>query len=90
MTMTSQTITLNQFHDLLADAYAVCVNDNLYFVGYHTDDTPYIAADNDGHDYIDLSTVDGDIGVHNNYVFFYIQGQPIQLSFLQLKSPISA
>jgi hypothetical protein len=23
-------------------------------------------------------------------VFFYIQGQPIQLSFLQLKSPISA
>ena len=87
MTMTSQTITLEQFHDLLADAYAVCVNDTLYFVGYHTDDTPYIAADlDDGKDYVDLSTVDGDIKVHNDYVFFYIQGKPIQLSFLQLKS----
>jgi len=84
--MTNTTITLEQFHDLLADAYAVSVNDTLYFVGYNTeDDTPYI-ADNDGDDYIDLSTVDGDIEVHNNYVFFYIQEQPIQLSFLQLKS----
>ena len=88
--MTNTTITLEQFHDLLADAYAVSVNDTLYFVGYNTeDDTPYI-ADNNGDDYIDLSTVDGDIEVHNNYVFFYIQEQPIQLSFLQLKSPISA
>jgi hypothetical protein len=60
--MTNTTITLNQFHDLLADAYAVCVNDTLYFVGYDTDDNPYI-ADNDGQDYVDLSSVDGDIEV---------------------------
>ena len=58
--MTKTTITLNQFHNLLADAYAVCANDTLYFVGYDTDDNPYI-ADNDGNDYVDLSTVDGDI-----------------------------
>ena len=45
--MTNTTITLEQFHDLLADAYAVCVNDTLYFVGYDKDDNPYI-ADNDG------------------------------------------
>jgi len=82
--MTNTIITLDQFHDLLADAYAVCVNDTLYFVGYDTDDNPYI-ADNDGNDYVDLSTVDGDIEVHPNYVFFHIQGEPIQLCFLQLK-----
>ncbi len=82
--MTNTIITLEQFHDLLADAYAVCVNDTLYFVGYDTDDNPYI-ADNDGNDYVDLSTVDGDIEVHPNYVFFHIQGEPIQLCFLQLK-----
>jgi len=85
--MTSTTITLDQFHNLLADAYAVCVNDTLYFVGFDTDDNPYI-ADNDGDDYVDLSTVDGDIEVRKNYVFFYVQEQPIQLSFLQLKSPL--
>jgi hypothetical protein len=82
--MTNTTITLDQFHDLLADAYAVSVNDTLYFVGYDTDDNPYI-ADNDGDDYVDLSTVDGDIEVYPNYVFFHIQEQPIQLAFLHLK-----
>jgi len=88
--MTNTTITLDQFHNLLADAYAVCVNDTLYFVGYDTDDTPYI-ADTDGHDYIDLSTVDGDIELDDNYaVFFYIQEQPIRMLFLNIKSPILA
>ena len=82
--MTNTTITLEQFHDLLADAYAVSVNDTLYFVGYDTDDNPYI-ADNDGDDYVDFSTVDGDIEVHPNYLFFHIQEQPIQLAFLHLK-----
>ena len=77
------TITLEQFHDLLADAYAVSVNDTLYFVGYD-DDNPYI-ADNYGDDYVDLSEVDGDIEVHPGYVFFYVQEQPMQLSFLHLK-----
>ena len=86
--MTNTTITLEQFHDLLADSYAVCANDTLYFVGYNTeDDTPYI-ADNDGEDYIDLSTVDGDIEVHPNYVFFYVQGEPMQMVFLQIKKPV--
>ena len=82
--MTYPTITLEKFHNLLEDAYAVSVNDTLYFVGYDTDDNPYI-ADNDGNDYVDLSTVDGDIQVHPNYVFFHIQGEPIQMCFLQLK-----
>ena len=86
--MTNTTITLNQFHDLLADAYAVCVNDTLYFVGYDTDDNPYI-ADNDGDDYIDLSTVDGDIELDDDYaVFFYVNGDPFRMIFLHIKSPL--
>jgi hypothetical protein len=85
--MTNTTITLEQFHELLADSYAVCVNDTLYFVGYDTDDNPYI-ADNDGNDYVDLSEVDGDIEVHPNYVFFYVQGEPMQMVFLQIKKPV--
>ena len=86
--MTNTTITLEQFHELLSDSYAVCVNDTLYFVGYNTeDDTPYI-ADTDGQDYVDLSTVDGDIEVHPNYVFFYVQGEPMQMVFLQIKKPV--
>ena len=85
--MTNTTITLEKFHDLLADAYAVCANDTLYFVGYDTDDNPYI-SDNDGNDYVDLSTVDGDIEVDDYAVFFYIQGEPIRLIFLNIKSPI--
>ena len=86
--MTNTTITLNQFHDLLADAYAVCVNDTLYFVGYDTDDNPYI-ADNDGEDYVDLSTVDGDIELDDDYaVFFYVNGDPFRMIFLHIKSPL--
>jgi len=86
--MTNTTITLNQFHDLLADAYAVCVNDTLYFVGYDTDDNPYI-SDNDGNDYVDLSTVDGDIELDDDYaVFFYVQGDPFRMIFLNIKSPL--
>ena len=81
--MTTTTITLDQFHDLLADAYAVDVNDTLYHVGYDTDG-PYI-SDIESDDYVDLSTVDGDIEVHPNYVFFHVQEQPIRLAFLHLK-----
>jgi len=84
--MTNTTITLQQFHNLLADAYAVCVNDTLYFVGYDTDDNPYI-ADNDGQDYVDLSTVDGDIEVHKSYVTFWVGGESMQMVFLDIKSP---
>jgi hypothetical protein len=41
------TITLDQFHDLLSESYAVSLNDTLYFVGYDSDDGPYV-SDNDG------------------------------------------
>jgi hypothetical protein len=86
--MTNTTITLNQFHDLLADAYAVCVNDTLYFVGYDEEDGPYI-SDNDGNDYVDLSTVDGDIELDDDYaVFFYVNGDPFRMIFLHIKSPL--
>ena len=83
--MTNTTITLEKFHDLLIDAYAVCVNDTLYFVGYDEDENPYI-ADNDGNDYVDLSSVDGDIEVDDDYaVFFYVNGDPIRMIFLNIK-----
>ena len=85
--MTNTTITLNQFHNLLADSYAVSVNDTLYFVGYDTDDNPYI-ADNDGQGYVDLSTVDGDIEVYKNYVTFWVGGEAMQMVFLQIKKPV--
>ena len=81
--MTNTTISLEKFHNLLADAYAVCVNDTLYFVGYDTDDSPYI-ADNDGQDYVDLSTVDGDIEVDDYAVSFLVQGEPIRMIFLNI------
>jgi len=85
--MTNTTITINQFHNLLADSYAVSVNDTLYFVGYDTDDNPYI-ADNDGQGYVDLSTVDGDIEVYKNYVTFWVGGEAMQMVFLQIKKPV--
>lgn len=93
--MTNPTITLEQFHNLLAHAYAVCVNDTLYFVGYNTDcalqdapNHPYI-ADNDGNDYVDLSQVDGDIEVHPNYVTFFVGGEEMRMVFLDIKSPVT-
>ena len=85
---TPQEITLEQFHEMLSDSYAVSVNDTLYFVGYDTDGSPYV-ADNDNQDRIDFDTVDGSIEAHPNYVFFYVQGEPIQVVFLQIKKPDS-
>jgi hypothetical protein len=85
---TPREITLEQFHDMLSDSYAVSVNATLYFVGYDTDGSPYV-ADNDNQDRIDLDTVDGSIEAHPNYVFFYVQGEPIQVVFLQIKKPDS-
>ena len=81
--MTNTIITLEQFHNFLADAYAVCVNDTLYFVGYDTDHNPYI-SDNNGDDYVDLSTVDGDIEVDDYAVSFWVQGEPIRMLFLNI------
>ncbi|NBW21937.1 MAG: hypothetical protein EBR82_79685 [Caulobacteraceae bacterium] len=63
------------------------MNDTLYFVGYDTDDNPYI-SDNDGNDRVDLSTVDGDIELDDYAVSFWVQGEPIRMLFLDIKSPI--
>jgi len=97
---TPKTITLEKFHELLAQSYAVCVNDTLYFVGYDASTgapqrfveydastgAPYI-ANNDGEDYVDLSSVDGTIEAHPNKVFFYVGGEPIEMVFLQIMKP---
>jgi hypothetical protein len=77
-------ISLQQLHQLLSDVYAVSVNDTLYFVGYDEDGNPYI-ADNDGNDYVDLSTVDGDITIDKNGAYFEIAEQPIRMVFLHCK-----
>lgn len=76
-----KTITLDQFHKILAESFAVCVNDTLYFVGYDSDDFPYI-ADNWNEDRIDLGEVDGDIEVTESGVFFYVEEEPIEMKFL--------
>ena len=78
------TISLETFHNLLSEAYAVTVNDTLYFVGYDTDDSPYI-SDNDGNDYVDLSSVDGDIQLDETGVSFYIGEEPIRMNFLIIR-----
>lgn len=85
---TPKEITLGKFHDLLSDCYAVSVNDTLYFVGYDVDGSPYV-ADNDNQDRIDFSEVDGSIESHPNYVFCWIQGEPIKVVFLEIKKPSS-
>ena len=79
-----RTISLEEFHELLGLAYAVSVNDTLYFVGHDTDGNPY-TADNDGDDYLDLSSVDGDIEVDDYALSFFVGGQPIRLLILTIK-----
>jgi 4-aminobutyrate aminotransferase-like enzyme len=80
----AQTITLERFHELLSNSYAVSVNDTLYFVGYDdSSGSPYI-ADNDGNDYVDLSSVDGDIEVNDCAVLFFIAEQPYRVLFLNI------
>lgn len=82
--MNNTTITLEQFHNLLSDAYAVSVNDTLYFVGYDTDENPYI-SDNDGNDYVDLSSVDGDIEIDDYAIYFEVQCTPFRMILLTIK-----
>jgi hypothetical protein len=77
------TITLDQFHDLLSESYAVSLNDTLYFVGYDSDDGPYV-SDNDGGDYINFSSVDGDIELDDYAVSFFVNGEPIRILFLTI------
>lgn len=78
-----KTITLDQFHNLLSESYAVCLNDTLYFVGYDEDGSPYV-SDNDGNDYVDLSSVDGDIELDDYAVSFFVDGNPIRILFLTI------
>ena len=76
-------ISLAQLHELLVNAFAVVVNDTLYYVGYDEDHMPYV-SDNNGDDYIDLSDVDGDIELTDNKVFFYVAEYGITMQFLEL------
>jgi hypothetical protein len=78
-----KTITIEKLHDLVADAYAVCLNDSIYYVGYDNDDMPYV-SDNDGYDQVSLAKVDGDIEVAPFGLFFSINGTPINLRLLSL------
>ena len=78
------TITLEQFHDLLGDAYAVSLNDTLYLVGYDNDGNPYV-SDNSGDDYLDLSSVDGDIELDDYAVSFFVGGDPVRILILTIK-----
>ena len=80
-----KTIALDVFHSMLANAYAVVVGDTLYYVGYDNEDQPYV-ADNDGNDRLELSEVDGDIEVVDEYtLFFYVGADPVTLKFLDLR-----
>jgi hypothetical protein len=77
-----QTTTLEQLHEELGDAYAVDLNDTLYFIGYD-DEGPFV-ADNHGDDYISLAEVDGDIEVLEYGFFFHVAEKPITLKLLSL------
>jgi hypothetical protein len=79
-----QTTTLEQLHEALSDAYAVDLNDTLYFIGYD-DEGPFV-ADNHGDDYVSLAEVDGDIEVLEYGFFFYVAEKPITLKPLVLLS----
>lgn len=85
--MANTTITLEQFHDLLANAEVVCMNDILYHVGYDNNKNPYVCH-TDGSNFTDLRTVDGEIEVYPYHVCFSVQGNSIQMSFLHLTPPL--
>jgi hypothetical protein len=84
-----KTITLEQFHEILNNAYAVDVNDTLYFLG-HDDDGPYV-ADNKflNVESFSLAEVDGDIEVLEYGFFFYVAGEAMTLKLLGLLSQIA-
>lgn len=77
----TKNITLEKLHSLLNEAFAVCLDGTLYFVGHDTEDNIFV-ADNDGENRIDLSEVDGDIEVMETGVSFHIAGEPFELKFL--------
>ena len=76
------TIPLQQFHNLLSDAYAVTINDYVYIVSC---DSFGDWTASDGDDTVNLSSVDGDIEIDETGVFFYISGEPIKLKFVNLR-----
>ena len=78
-------ITLEHLQNLLSEAYAVEVNDTLYYVGFDEDGNPY-TADSDGQDMIEYDQVDGEIIYDDTHcsVFFYVGGDPVSIRFLQL------
>ena len=78
-------ITLEEFHSLLADAYAVVANDTLYFVGYDDEDTPYI-ADNNGDEHVSFRKLDGPVVIYGNTLFFYVDGEPFKLRLLVVQN----
>ena len=80
----SQEITLQQFQDLLSNAYAVDVNDNLYFVDFDTEDNPYIPT-HTGEVYVDFLSIDGKITMDESGVYFFIAEEPFRVRFLLLQ-----
>jgi hypothetical protein len=78
-----KTITLEELHSKLGDAYAVCLNDTLYYVGYDDNNHPFV-ADNHGDDYVSLAEVDGDIKVTPYGFLFHVAEYPILLKLLAI------
>jgi hypothetical protein len=78
-------ITLTQLHNLFSESYAVVVNDEMYLVGYDTDDN-YYTATSDGEDYVSYEDVDGEIILDTdmNCVSLWIQGKAYMIRFLML------
>ena len=81
----SQTISLEYFHELLSESYAVTFNNTLYLVGQDSDGDPYLDTCSGG-DYIDLSSVDGDIELNETGAFFHLAGDACRVQFLTLRT----
>ena len=87
MTTTIFVTSLNVFHTMLSECYAVSVHKegerfrNLYFVDHDVDGNPYLTNNSD--ECIDLSTVDGDIEVFPHWFEFSVKGEQMTLLFLE-------
>jgi hypothetical protein len=80
----TQTISLDRFHELFMEAYAVDVNGSIYMTSHDNSSgvMEYFIYD-ERNGYTEFNEVDGDIEVHNDLeLFFYIAGDPIRLKFL--------
>jgi hypothetical protein len=81
----SQAISLEYFHELLSESYAVTFNDTLYLVGRDPGGFPYLDTCGGG-DYIDLSSVDGDVKLDETGAFFHLAGDACRVQFLTLRT----